>query len=187
MSRTLPDRLRRPDGGFTLIEVTLAIIVVAALAGASWWCYTKHKRKTHAADAKKSIDAIYDASVAYYVADHADMSHKQLPKQFPPSSGDTPGPSPCCGQPGDRCDPAKFAEAFGRETWKALHFAPKETFYHWYRYESEGSGKGARFTVRAFGDQDCDGSFATFWRSGHVDENGNVVSDGPVQAQNEEE
>jgi prepilin-type N-terminal cleavage/methylation domain-containing protein len=179
--------LRRQRGGFTLIEVTLVVVLVGLLAGGFWWFYAKHKRKTHALDARKNIDAIFDASAAYYVADHADMSHKQLPKQFPPSTGDTPSVSPCCGQPGDRCDPAKFADAWNKETWRALNFSIKEPFYHWYRYESEGTGKGAKFTVRAFGDLDCDGTYSSFSRSGHIDENGNVVSDGPTEAQNEME
>jgi prepilin-type N-terminal cleavage/methylation domain-containing protein len=179
-------RSKRPrQRGFTLIEVTIVMVVVSLLAAAGWWAYTNHRRKMRAADARKNVDRLVEASLAYYLADHGSLTEKSVTRRFPPPAPDTPGVDVCCHQPEHRCDPQKFADAWKAETWKDLDFSLQMPFYHWYRYDSKGVDKNAEFTVSAGGNLDCDETYASFRRGGHVDEGGNPVADPAISVENE--
>ena len=51
-------------------------------------------------------------------------------------------------------------ETWAHPTWKALNFSVEGAHSYRYAFEPDAAGKG--FTVRAVGDQDCDGELATF-------------------------
>jgi hypothetical protein len=91
------------------------------------------------------------------------------------SSPATPAKGACCGQPGDQCNPQRYAEAWMTPAWSALNFSQDDPFRFSYEFVSAGVGKDAIFTVSAYGDLDCDGDYSTFLRAGRIDANNNVI------------
>ena len=127
-------------------------------------------------EATVNLRKLFDSSVAYFEHEMVDNSGRILPKSFPPSTGPTPAGSPC-DYPGRRY-PENSKLWSDNATWSALMFSVDEPHYYRYTYLSEGSGKTARFTVRAYGDLNCNGVWSTFERLGSVDPQGNVRGPG---------
>lgn len=126
-------------------------------------------RRTHSLpEPGMELRQIFDSSVSYY----DDLAASGRPARFPDSVGPTPGPADCVDSqmPRRDPDPADWAAP----TWRALAFVPSRRTRHRYEYISSGAGNDAAFTVRAIGDVDCDGVFATFERSGRIGASGRV-------------
>jgi len=58
-------RLKR-NGGFTLIEVLVVVIIVAILAAVGVPIYTNYVKQARASEAQSAIGAIYNAAKMYY-------------------------------------------------------------------------------------------------------------------------
>ena len=157
--------------GFTLVEVTIAVVVLSLIGFVIVPQVLKWLRRTKTAEATQNLQKIYDSSVSYFEAQHGEDG-AVAPRRFPPSAGPTPAIDSCCPQPGHKCDPALVASQWtASPTWSALKFSMKEPFYYWYRYDSAGEDRSATFSAWAFGNLDCDKEFSTFMRGGAVDAN----------------
>ena len=173
-------------GGFTLIEIMIVVAIIGILAVVAVPAFMKYIRRAKTVEAANNIKRIYDSSVAYYEAEHADLSQKILDRQFPASQADTPGVNPCCGQAGDKCDPAAAAPQWkASQTWNALNFSVDDPFYFWYKYDSAGVNKASNFSAWAFGNLDCDGTYSTFMRGGKIDANNNPTGGSGLYTKNE--
>lgn len=121
----------------------------------------------------EGLDRIKNGARAFYQNPRHDQQGQRLPARFPRSTARTPA--------APRCE--KLATPPGRwqaPGWKELQFAIEEPHYYSFEFLSSGSGLGAVFTARSYGDLDCDGTLSTFELRGSVDPQGQVKVVGPI-------
>ena len=164
--------------GFTLIEIMIVVAIIGILAVVAVPAFMKYISRAKTVEATQNIKKIYDSSIAYFETEHAGLNQKILARQFPAAIADTPAVNPCCGQPGDKCDPAAAAPKWKVPTWAALNFSVDDPFYYWYKYDSAGNDKTSNFSAWAFGNLDCNATYSTFMRGGALDANNNIASGG---------
>lgn len=145
-----------------MVPAVAAIGVAAAVAIPAFIKYTK---KSKTSEARALVKKMYDGGRAYYLTPTvARVSMDPVPPHFPPgSTAMTPPLGTCCAQ-GGKCAPD--ASLWDHPTWTALQFSVDDPHYYSYQYQVEPGGQV--FTVRAVGDLDCDGDYATFEMYGVV-------------------
>ena len=132
--------------------------------------FTAYKLKSMAAEAKVQIRMIADGASAYYMEERVVPGELTVAQKLPPAAPVTPPKGSCCKQDKGQCPPdPKLWEGEG---WSAVNFQPMEPIRYSYALEVDGD----KFTVHAYGDLDCDGTFSDYALSGHV-EDGSVVLD----------
>ena len=161
--------------GFTLIELMIVVAIIGILAAVAIPAFMKYIRRSKTVEATNNISKLYQSSVAYFEADHADTAQNLLARQFPKSEAATPAKGNCCGQKGDKCDPALVVASWQTDTWAALNFSVDDPFYFSYQFDAAGVDKTSNFSAWAFGDLDCDGTYSTFMRGGKIDAQNNVT------------
>lgn len=132
--------------------------------------FTAYKLKSMSSEARVQIRMIADAASAYYMEERLGSIGEAPTQELPPAAPVTPPKGSCCKQDKGQCpaDP-KLWEGEG---WTALNFQPMEPIRYSYAFEVDGD----KFTVHAYGDLDCDGTFSDYALSGHI-EDGSVVLD----------
>jgi type IV pilus assembly protein PilA len=178
-------RPQKSDSGFTLIELMIVVAIIGILAAVAIPAFMKYIRRSKTVEASNNISKLYQSSVAYYETEHANLAQQIVPRQFPVANAETPGVNPCCGQPGDKCNPQTAAASWQTPTWSSLNFSVDDPFYFWYRYDSAGTDKASNFSAWAFGNLNCDTVYSTFMRGGHVDANNNVTGGSGLYTVNE--
>jgi len=158
---------RQLASGFTLIELMVVVAIIGILAAVAVPAFMKNARKAKTSEAIVMIEKMYVSSRSYIMEDAvARGSTTPLPPQFPDTVALTPAVS-CCAYPGKKCAPSPAQWTLA--TWDSLKFAVDDPHYYQYEYESTGTagaGPGSRFTARALGDLDCDGTLSTFEMAG---------------------
>lgn len=141
--------------------------------------------KSKSSEPKQYLRKMYDGARAYYMDPQASAaSMTVVAKQFPaPSIGPTPPLAKLCANGADKFMPD--AADWEAPVWMALNFAMQDPHYYSYEYKVEGEGAAQKFTVLAYGDLDCDGEHSTFKISGSINEDGDPVPAGDVEATNE--
>jgi len=172
--------------GFTLIELMIVVAIIGILAAVAIPAFMKYIRRLKTTEATMNIRKLYDSSVTYFEGEHANQAGSILPKQFPTSVGWTPnGPGICCGDPGQKCAPAKYAAQWNNTSWTALNFSVDDPFYYSYQYDSTGTDSTSNFSASASGDLNCDGKvFSLFQRVGLI-QNNNVSGGAGLYTVNE--
>jgi prepilin-type N-terminal cleavage/methylation domain-containing protein len=173
--------------GFTLIEIMIVVAIIGVLAVVAVPSFMRYLRRARTVEAVNNIKKIFDSSVAYYAAEHANQAQKIVAKQFPDPQAETPGVNTCCGQPGDKCDPGAVLAKWRTPTWNSLNFSVNDPFYCWYRYDSGGSDNTSNMSAWAFGNLDCDANFSTFMRGASIDSLNNVTGGAGIYTKNETE
>ncbi len=143
-----------------LILPSFAVGLVAAVAIPSFMRYVNSSKST---EARVFVKRLHDNVHAYY-HDPPQSGSQPVSKHLPRESiGPTPPIGTCCAQ-GGQCapDPAWWAHP----TWQALGFVIMDPHYYSYQYQVADDGQS--FTVRAIGDLDCDGNYATFEMDGQI-------------------
>ncbi len=166
--------------GFTLIELMVVVMIIGVLVTVSVPAYVKFVRRSKVTEALQGLAAISRGAVAYYDGDRTTRDGVLLPRQFPVSQGPDPFPTALRAAGG-----AKFSvpeATWDAPTWRALDFAMNEPHYFSYHFTSAGSGNGAAFTARAWGDLDGDGFPSMYERPGGVDAGGNASAGGGIYA-----
>jgi type IV pilus assembly protein PilA len=172
--------------GFTLIELMIVVAIIGILAAVAVPAFMKYVRRSKTIEATMNIRKLYDSSVTYFEAEHANAAGGILPRQFPASVGWTPnGPGVCCGDPGQKCAPGKYAAQWNNTSWTALNFSVDDPFYYSYQYDQAGVDANSQFSASASGDLNCDGKvFSLFTRVGFI-QNNNVTGGAGLFTQNE--
>jgi len=160
--------------GFTLIELMIVVAIIGILAAVAIPAFMKYIRRSKTVEAANNISKMFQSSVAYFESEHANIQQQILDRQFPNSQAATPTIGSCCGQKGDKCDPANYVTAWQTPTWQALNFSVDDPFYYNYKYDSSGINITSVFSAWAYGDLDCNGTYSTFMRGGHIDTANNV-------------
>ena len=156
---------RRSPHRFLLL---LAVVISSVgLLGAT--CKRKMKkmdeyhRELWTAEADESLDRLNTALMELWKS-----SKNKAEFQFP-SAGPTPAKVPCGSKP-HKAD----SDLWDTPGWKKLGFSMTKPFRYQYRVISSGKGSKARFTIRAYGDLDCDGDWATYEMWGAINEKGKI-------------
>lgn len=157
------------SGGLAIVTLaglgTLSAIAVPA--------YLRYIGRARSADARAAVERIFDAALAWHGTECGKLG-KACTRKFawPASTPRMPSASAC---PEGRPTPQGLTPSErAHPTWKALNVDLDLRSHYQLVFESEGKGVGARFSVRAVGDVDCDGVFSTFERSGTLNPDGSV-------------
>jgi len=124
--------------------------------------FTAYKLKSMSSEARVNIRMIADGVAAYYMEERIGPGDEAPTQGFPPAAPVTPPKGSCCKQDKGLCpaDP-KLWEGEG---WSAVNFQPMDGIRYSYELQIEGD----KFTVHAYGDLDCDGTFSDYALSGQV-------------------
>jgi type IV pilus assembly protein PilA len=157
-------RKQRWSGGFTLIELMVVVAIIGVLAAIAVPAFMRNARKAKTSEAVVNIRKLYGASRSYIIEDHFTQGGSVLPPQFPASQLATPAAN-CCSPPSVNGKCLSPGTTWNTPTWMALQFSLDDPHYYRYEYESTGAvtaGATSRFTVRAYGDLNCDMDYSTF-------------------------
>ena len=164
-------RSRQDSPGFTLVELIIVVVIIGILSIVAVPAFNRYVKRARTTEAAGHLSKMWSGSVAYFEADHTDAKGAPLPKRFPASVNNVPGPDCGC-QSGGKC-PGGGAE-WQHPSWVELSFSIQDPFLYKPRFTSAGTGAAATFTAEAYGDLDCNGIEASFKRLGAIDANGDV-------------
>lgn len=143
-----------------------------------------YRRKSIATEAQTMLKLMSNNARSYYLTPNMDpnsLSMAIAEKQFPKSTAINPPLGSCC-KSGGKCSPA--GGEWEDSSWLALDFAVRDP--HYYSYQFNASADGLSYTALAFGDIDCDGTYATYSVygqvvDGEVQTTGDVISVNPLE------
>jgi hypothetical protein len=135
--------------------------MMAAIAIPAFMKYIKRSKNT---EATEFLGMLHRNALAYYADEELDAKGKPMRHAFPaPSVGPTPPLGTCCAGGAVKCLPDETLWT-SKPTWMELHFSVDDP--HYYSYEYRVAPDRQSFTVRAYGDLDCDGEYSTFELTG---------------------
>ncbi len=155
--------------GFTLVELMIVVAIIGILAAVAIPAFIKYIRRSKTTEAQMNIRKMFDSTVTYYEAEHADVNGNIVAKQFPAAKAWTPAQGACCGGVGQKCNPVTYAAQWQDPTWQSLNFSVDDPFYYSYQTSGAlGSTIGDVYQLQASGDLNCNGVYSLFQRSATV-------------------
>jgi prepilin-type N-terminal cleavage/methylation domain-containing protein len=170
MARAQQPRHERRDGGFSLVELMMVVTMIGIMSSIALVSFGRYVKKSRTTEAANHLQKLWLGAVSYFETDHADNTGNMVPHQFPGSCG-VSIESDCCNNPDKRCDGSSFVYTF--EPWRSLTFNIADR--HFYRpifWACPDPTKNLE--IQAWGDLDCDGTYAQFIRKGSVQANGEL-------------
>lgn len=148
----------RGQGGFTAVELLIAVALGGVLVAISLFALAGCEKKVKNAEAEVSLNVIAQASLREYTEHQHYVTGHQ---------GATPA-QPCCAQNvGSKKQCAAVAADWDSSpTWKALGFKQTQPFYYQYAYT--GSQDGKQYDATASGNLDCDELTIVYTLQGRV-------------------
>ncbi len=172
--------------GFTLVELMIVVAIVGILAAVAIPVFVRYIRRSKTIEATMNLRKLYDGTVSYYEAQHADVNGNILAQQFPAAQAWTPGQGSCCAQAGHKCPGQPLL--WNAATWQAINFSIDDPFYYSYQVLG-GVGTGATVgdnqKLQASGDLNCDGTYSLYSRTVIVNSGYVLSGGGAVYTQNE--
>ena len=140
---------QKAQQGFTLIELMIVVAIIGILAAVAIPAFMKYIKKSKSSEARSFLTKLR-ADLENHLLEHGAL---------PPPAGPTPPLGACCRPGNDDGKCAPDPALWDHPTWRALHFSIDDPHRYSYQVVTEG---GAIYAVRAYGDLDCDGAYATF-------------------------
>jgi type IV pilus assembly protein PilA len=156
----------RAQQGFTLIELMIVVAILGILAAVAIPAFMKYIRRAKTSEATMNVRKLFDSTVAYYEAEHADSAGAIQAKTFPAAQAWTPARGTCAGSTGQKC--AATPSWWQTAVWQQLNFSVDDPHYFSYATAlAVGTGAAAadRYDLQAAGDLNNDGKFSLFQRS----------------------
>lgn len=165
--------------GFTLIELMIVVAILGILAVVAIPAFVRYMRVAKTAEAYRVLNKIEMGAIRYFSKSWPDENGTPVPCQFPGFQGSTPFAdlNGCCtdGEPDGKCEPNEAA--WDTATWRALLFKISDKHYYLYEFRTTGPAFDGYKAV-AWGDLDCDGTYAIFGLSA------DGLADGPNKINN---
>jgi prepilin-type N-terminal cleavage/methylation domain-containing protein len=144
--------------GFTLIELMIVVAIIAILASVAVPAFIRYVRRSQTIEPIMNLRKMYDASVAYFVAEHSDAVGNTIAQQFPGSTGWTPAAPPA----GTKMAP--MPALWTTPEWQSLNFSVDDAIRYAYNNVSSGTDSSAKAAMMAEGDLNGNGVFSLFQR-----------------------
>ncbi|WP_172307045.1 prepilin-type N-terminal cleavage/methylation domain-containing protein [Pseudenhygromyxa sp. WMMC2535] len=157
--------------GFTLIELMIVVAILGILAVVAIPALQKYMRKAKTSEAKVQLAKLFDASSAFFKAEHAqrgatgfigdgglieEMAPHRCPHMEDTPGGGEAGVTPdfgtdCNDGPGGRCVPATggggggyydIAEWNDNDVWNGLNYLQEQGHYYHYNYKAVNETTG---------------------------------------------
>lgn len=163
--------------GFTLVELMIVVAIIGILAAVAIPAFIKYIRRSKTTEATMNIRKMYDSTVSYYHAEHANSNGLILARQFPSATTWSPTQGTCCSKTGQKCAPSDGTVMWPNATWQSLNFSIDDPFYYSYQTVAQkgtGSAIGDIYQLQASGDLNCDKIYSLYQRSATIDSAYNV-------------
>jgi Tfp pilus assembly major pilin PilA len=142
--------------GMAISGVLFVVGILAAVAIPAFMDYTHRGRRV---EAPLQLNKLSKMAKVFYIENG----------RYPVFDQEATPARSCCGQPGNKCQPAN--DNWRTEPWTALDFEIDEPHLYRYGYKSDGD----KLEAVAIGDVDCDGQEATY-KLHMTTTNGNATS-----------
>ena len=148
------------DGGFTLVELMIVVVILGILAAVAIPAFSRYVKRSKTAEATQCIASMYRLQLAYYENTHERSSSTTF--------------ATCTALPTTAPSASKYPPNVvlwtASSDWNALGFVIEGG--HYYQYSTDGTNSA--LTTRAVGDIDGDTVRSTFERAG-------VMNSGEIQ------
>ena len=171
--------LNRTRKGFTLIELMIVVAIIGILAAIAIPAFIKYVKQSKTSEAGMNLKTLSDGAAAYYETDHYTTTGIPVSEKMFPTPAGTLADSSATVNPANIPKGTKHPvtqSEWNVEPWKSTKFSIAKPHYYRYRYHSENAANAAdKFSTRAEGDLDADGSSSRFNVNASTNASGEIL------------